>query len=52
MHSMYLPYVDIFRTDGAAASALHNAQIGATAKVVTNLEDLVTEVEVRITSRK
>ena len=52
VHSMYLPYVDIFRADGATASALHNAQIGTTAKIVTSLEDLVTEVEVRITSRK
>ncbi|MFV0889658.1 hypothetical protein ACNKH9_23225 [Metapseudomonas otitidis] len=52
MHSIYLPYVDIFRADGATASALHNAQIGTTAKIVTSLEDLVTEVEARITLRK
>jgi hypothetical protein len=52
VHSMYLPYVDIFRADGATASALHSAQIGAAAKIVTNLDDLVTEVEAMIASRK
>jgi hypothetical protein len=52
VHSMYLPYVDIFRADGATASSLRNAQIGAGAKIVTSLDDLVAEVEAMIASRK
>ncbi|MNJ29815.1 hypothetical protein D3C77_243970 [compost metagenome] len=52
LHSMYLPYVDIFRADGATESGLRNARIGAKAKIVTSLDDLVAEVEAIIASRK
>ncbi|WP_285412587.1 hypothetical protein [Pseudomonas sp. lyk4-40-TSB-59a] len=52
VHSMYLPYVDIFRADGATASALRNAQIKVGAKIVTNLDELVVEVEGMIASCK
>ncbi len=52
VHSMYLPYVDIFRADGATASALQSANIGTTAKIVTSLDKLVEEVERRVSARK
>lgn len=52
VHSMYVPYVDIFRADLATASALHNAQLGSKTKIVTSLEALVIELESMVASRK
>lgn len=52
VHSMYLPYVDIFRADLATASALDKAQLGSKTKIVTSLDDLVVELESMVASRK
>ncbi|MBK5397474.1 hypothetical protein JFU47_12280 [Pseudomonas sp. TH39(2020)] len=52
VHSMYIPYVDIFRADLATASALQNAQLGSKTKIVTSLDELVVELESMVASRK
>ncbi|WP_245145143.1 hypothetical protein [Pseudomonas sp. RGM2987] len=52
VHSMYVPYVDIFRADLATASALHKAQLGSNTRIVTSLEQLVVELESMVVARK
>ncbi|UMZ10223.1 hypothetical protein I9018_22375 [Pseudomonas sp. MPFS] len=52
VHSMYIPYVDVFRADLATASALHNAKLDVETKIVTSLEQLMVELESLIALRK
>lgn len=52
IHSMYIPYVDVFRADLATASALHSAKLGAETRIVTSMEGLMLELESLIALRK
>ncbi|NWA42538.1 hypothetical protein HX871_26395 [Pseudomonas reactans] len=51
IHTLYIPYVDFFRADLATANALKNAQIKCKAKVVTSLEDLISNIESALDAR-
>jgi len=52
VHSMYIPYVDVFRADLATASALRNAKLDAGTKIVTSMDGLMVELESLIALRK
>ncbi|QQD55349.1 hypothetical protein MHB_0003470 [Pseudomonas fluorescens BBc6R8] len=52
IHSMYIPYVDIFRADLATANGLRNAKLSTKTKIVTSLDELVVELESLVAARK
>lgn len=52
IHSMYIPYVDIFRADLATANGLRNAKLSTKTKIVTSLDELVVELESLVGARK
>lgn len=51
IHTLYLPFVDIFRADGFAAKAISDAKLECLTTVVSNLTQLPGAIECRLKQR-
>jgi hypothetical protein len=51
LHVAYMPYVDIYRTDGPMANVIREAKLARSTEVVGKLENLMEAIERQLAAR-